>query len=392
MSGEDTQPPPSSKIESSSGVPASPSGPAQSGLERNELLARARTFLLSPQIKNEDILAKRRFLTEKGLTEPEIDGLLRELPSQVQVPQVPPRTYPQPPPSRLPDLLAGILRISTWVAGGSAVLLLVFYRFILPRLALTYQARHALRRQQKDLVLRLNKSLETLKDTQKESYADIPRSDPFKEPPEYRVCRTIDDILTVCEDRLDDVPRYTLLRCALAEFTAEGKEPTAQTLFERLRGKIPWLDTPEGVTYQEKIWQMLISSSPFVPSDPSHPESCTWSFNPPPPPQPSSLVSGLSTLQSSLPSPPQFPRYQHTHQALVDFTGYLTTQTYASSTFLRGSGYGVGGAEGNTEEEEVKREIRALKGLVLNRRSFMGSLHRPPSVSAVPPAAPFPTP
>ncbi|KZT29250.1 hypothetical protein NEOLEDRAFT_1145036 [Neolentinus lepideus HHB14362 ss-1] len=355
MAGEDEQSPAGdSNTERPAAAPTD-------ATDRSELLNRARTFLRSPQVSDEDIWAKRKFLTEKGLTEPEIDGLLRELPPRAQVPQVPPRTYPQPPPSRLPDLLAGIIRITGWIAGASALLLLVYYRFILPRLARSYDARCRLVRHQKGLVARLNASLAGLKDAQEEAYADLPRPDPFEEPPEYRVCRSVDDVLAVCED---EVPEYTLLRCALGEFAAEGTEASTSALFERLRSKIPSLDTPEGLAYQERLWRTLTSSSPFTPSDLSHPESCTWTYTPPPPRAPSALAATLSALHSALPEPAQTPRYQHTQQALADFTGYLTTHAYASATFLQGSDYGFS----ETGEDEVKREIRALKGLVLNRQ------------------------
>lgn len=49
-------------------------------------------------------------------------------PTQPQpAPAVPPRTYPQPPPSNLPNLLVGVLRIATWAAGGSAAILLLYF-------------------------------------------------------------------------------------------------------------------------------------------------------------------------------------------------------------------------------------------------------------------------
>lgn len=46
--------------------------------QRLELLDKARAFLRSPQVQHEDALTKRRFLSEKGLTIPEIDMLLQE--------------------------------------------------------------------------------------------------------------------------------------------------------------------------------------------------------------------------------------------------------------------------------------------------------------------------
>ena len=46
---------------------------------RITLIEHARNFLNSPRIVHEDFAAKRRFLTEKGLSDAEIEGLLREL-------------------------------------------------------------------------------------------------------------------------------------------------------------------------------------------------------------------------------------------------------------------------------------------------------------------------
>ena len=48
-------------------------------VDRAELLQRARVFLTSPQVRHEDITAKRRFLADKGLTDVEVDGLLCEV-------------------------------------------------------------------------------------------------------------------------------------------------------------------------------------------------------------------------------------------------------------------------------------------------------------------------
>jgi hypothetical protein len=61
------------------------------------------------------------------------------------------------------------------------------------------------------------------------------------------------------------------------------------------------------------------------------------------------------------------PLFQRTLEATVDLTGYLTTETYAISNrtmHLPGIPYQT---EMSPQEEEVRKEIRALKGLVLNR-------------------------
>jgi hypothetical protein len=52
---------------------------------------------------------------------------------------------------------------------------------------------------------------------------------------------------------------------------------------------------------------------------------------------------------------------------LIDFTGYLTTKTFAlASAMHRLPGITPSPATG-IEEEEIRMEIKALKGLVLNR-------------------------
>ena len=50
----------------------------ESGPEsRQDLLSRAQAFLTSPQIRDQDDAAKRRFLTDKGLVPAEVDSLLQ---------------------------------------------------------------------------------------------------------------------------------------------------------------------------------------------------------------------------------------------------------------------------------------------------------------------------
>ena len=61
-------------------------------------------------------------------------------------------------------------------------------------------------------------------------------------------------------------------------------------------------------------------------------------------------------------------RFQHTLQALIDFTGYLTTKTYALASAMHHlPGATPSSATTGIEEEEISVEIKVLKGLVLNR-------------------------
>ena len=54
---------------------------------------------------------------------------------------------------------------------------------------------------------------------------------------------------------------------------------------------------------------------------------------------------------------------QHTLQSLSDLTGYITSQVYSP---FRTVGPSLGHPS-DTAEDEVRREIKALKGLLLNR-------------------------
>jgi hypothetical protein len=51
---------------------------------------------------------------------------------------------------------------------------------------------------------------------------------------------------------------------------------------------------------------------------------------------------------------------------MTDFTGYISSQMYAP---YLGARFGPG-ASMSPAEEDVRKEIRALKGLVLNRSIF----------------------
>ncbi|KAL0949284.1 hypothetical protein HGRIS_009361 [Hohenbuehelia grisea] len=362
--------------------------PMQGGESRDELLSRAWTFLLSPQIRYQDVPAKRRFLAEKGLTDAEIDGLLRELPPPI--PMVPPRTYPQPPPSHLPTLFIGILRIFSWIIGGSATVLLFYYRFLLPHITQSAIARQSLKSHHLSLFRKFTTDLAALKESQAESFAVLPRPEPYKEPSGFSECGSIDAVLKL-EAAPEDIPPLTLLRCGISDFQRmkPDEKPTTEELFQIMEAKIPWLTTPEAVEVENALWDTL-TTCPFfeqqvkdsaaqpnpIESPAPPPRQVQWTYNAPTPPERSPLVASLSSLSDAMPAKKavvtkqeleQSP-LQRTLQTLSDFTGYISTQVY-----MPYRPPGVGGMLGPAEDE-MRREIRALKGLVLNRRSFMPTI------------------
>lgn len=116
---------------------------------------------------------------------------------------------------------------------------------------------------------------------------------------------------------------------------------------------------------------MLSTNPKYFVADDSDAHTLRWSYTTPPPPPPSPLVSSLENLKSGLPtlaSSTSPNRFQHTLQTFIDFTGYLTAQVYTvSSATLGYRPPGTHTTSLSPQEEEVRKEIRALKGLVLNR-------------------------
>lgn len=125
-------------------------------------------------------------------------------------------------------------------------------------------------------------------------------------------------------------------------------------------------------SFQEKLWQTLSTNSLFHQTEDDG--NSAWSYTAPITPPSPPLLTSLRDLKMSLSErpAPQKGRFQHTLDALTDLTGYISTQTYAS---FRASAYGPGQGAYTlpAEEEEVRREIRALKGLVLNRCAYVHS-------------------
>ncbi|RXW21940.1 hypothetical protein EST38_g3906 [Candolleomyces aberdarensis] len=374
------------------------SAPTPQPQNREELIGRARTFLTSPQIQGQDISAKRKFLVEKGLTEGEISGLLQG--SAPRLPLIPPRTYPQPPPSNLPTLLLGLARLFSWIGIGSAALVFLYYRVLLPRIIQNAQARQALRVHHISLMTKLTESLSSYKDQQKEDFASLPKADPCRESPTFSRCKSVGQILKTFGETEPDffsIPPVSLLRCAISDFSKRNTEgdpnPTAEEIFRVLEGRIPWLLTEEGYKLKKSLYETLLNCPLFIEEKPEKSEGTqeqplvsTWKYAPPPPSTPSPLVQSIQSLSSAMPVPEKIriSPFQHVIQTLSEFTGYISSQVYIPYHPPPG-GMGIVTSHSlSPAEEQLKREIRTLKGLVLNRKSFMPSIPRPGVFSPAP--------
>ncbi|KAI0340943.1 hypothetical protein BDW22DRAFT_1430589 [Trametopsis cervina] len=355
--------------------PAAESAPSQAVVEhvdRTHLVQTARTFLNSPQVRYEGIAAKREFLAQKGLNGLEIEQLLQEAPAQV--PLVPPRTYPQLPQSSLPNILIGIFRIATWIAGGSAAVLLIYFRFIYPRISQSFEARRAIRSHQKDLLKKLTTSLQSVKTEQATAFALLPRPNLYKEDPVFANCSSLEDIVAA-EKEPKATPDITILRCAILELEASNTPATVNAIFKRIEEVLSWTRPEEDPEAQPRLWNTLSSTPLFAETDK---DATVWSYVPPPTPPTPAVIASLSLLRAVIPSlSPARTRYQNTLQSLTDLTGYIATQMYALPGNIKFTAGGLSGL--NPEEDEIKREIRALKGLVLNRRTFLPARPTTPS-------------
>jgi hypothetical protein len=335
---------------------------------RDDILGQARAFLRSPQVAHEDSPAKRAFLLEKGLTPEEADTLLHELP-----PTIPPRTYPQPPRSNLPHLLSGVAHLLTWIAGGSILMVLAYTRFILPRITRTLQARHTLVTHQNDLIHRLTGSLDELKTTQLQAFADLPHSQPTYEDKRYKDCHSLDGLAKarLAGSKEADAAPPTLVsyvRCAIEQSIAKDKQaPTADAITALLQnGTIP------EVEHEDAVLNILHSTPIFLQTtDDTSVER--WSYVSVSSSGPAPILNALSDLRSSLPSSSTTspsdtgPALRGLLQSLASLTALATSHAYGLTKRAA-----FGQVEMSPGAEEVRKEIRALKGLVLNRRAFMG--------------------
>jgi len=121
---------------------------------------------------------------------------------------------------------------------------------------------------------------------------------------------------------------------------------------------------------QEKLWNTLTTAPVFkkglLPSSP-HSSQATglyWQYVAPAPIADPPILKSLDALQAAFPGDRvdlKTTASQYTLQSLSDLTGYITTQAYLP---FRAP---LAKPATDTAEDEVRREIKALKGLVLNR-------------------------
>jgi hypothetical protein len=237
---------------------------------------------------------------------------------------------------------------------------------------------------------KLNTSLHSLREKQRDAFTLLPTPEQSLEVVPFETCKTVDELLSASAAN-GSIPDVSLLRCALHDLTADQEAPgaTADQVFAHLESKLPSLSSEKGVEKivrmisctlrhfvflspnQKSLWETLNTSPAFRLSEAQESNGPKWTYSPPAPnPQPPSapLIASLQALKSAIPPPTHERPFQHALQSLIDLTGYLTTQTYSFGGYRSSSlGFGSSSATLNPQEEDIRREIRALKGLVLNR-------------------------
>jgi hypothetical protein len=135
----------------------------------------------------------------------------------------------------------------------------VVQRFLLPRIAQTFHARRSIKTHHLTLMRRLTTSLASLKESQAESHAVLPRPQPYREPVRFSGCHSVAEVLEKLgeKDPVQDIPPVSLIRCGIQDY-AKGREgdaskPTTEGLFQYLEGQVPWLVSEEGSKYEVSL-------------------------------------------------------------------------------------------------------------------------------------------
>jgi hypothetical protein len=107
-----------------------------------------------------------------------------------------------------------------------------------------------------------------------------------------------------------------------------------------------------------------------IESEARHPSERQWKYTAPPGVEPSQIIKALSNLNAALPKPKkdetQPSVFQHTLQTLSDLTGYISSNVYMP--YRPPNGIGMSSSyDLSPAGEALKKEIKALKGLVLSR-------------------------
>ncbi|KZT39657.1 hypothetical protein SISSUDRAFT_1061002 [Sistotremastrum suecicum HHB10207 ss-3] len=313
------------------------------------LIEQARAFLLSSEIRNEDEASKRKFLAEKGLSGDEIDQMILEAASAP--PPIPARTYPQPAPSRLPDLLIGMARSVAWFVGLSGGALIIYYvRKLILSIRFTQTWRVNL-----DSIVASAASLEGVQAKKKELANDW---ESLMGP------MSLDDNIPTDAEGKPTCSMTLLLRAALRG--GDGK--TVAQLAKQLQTKFKYYENLESAQMAELIGLGLSDKETFEESDsetgPVY--SLKGAAATAPPTKTKTLITSLSTLDSTMKPSPELSSTaaQHTLQTLTELTAYLSSETYTVPTWNRMYG---SRSQPTGVEEDLRKDIRELRGHILTR-------------------------
>ncbi|KAH7105488.1 hypothetical protein BKA62DRAFT_689856 [Auriculariales sp. MPI-PUGE-AT-0066] len=261
-------------------------------------------------------------------------------------PKIPPRMYPRPPPSSLLPTILGIARLLKYASIGSATATAVYMLFVLPRLNLVYELRTALQKQRERLLVSAHGQLLEL---------DAARSS-------ERVAATAHV----------NAPYARHIRKALQD--APEHRLSTTDLLEQLGNELPWIRSNEP-HYMAIVGRTIHQSEDlkFIDEDDQQVVTLTRPAQEPqhtaerPSERPSweAVSQSVSSLRRTRNS-------ASTLQSLVDLSSYISSQSYMHvQSYLMYRPAAQTSSTTALPEDEIRREIRALKSLLLSRRSFL---------------------
>jgi hypothetical protein len=107
------------------------------------------------------------------------------------------------------------------------------------------------------LMRRLTTSLTSLKESQAELHAVLPRPQPYKEPVLFADCHSLAEILGQLggkDPATQDMPTVSFIRCGIEDYgkakEGDAAKPTTHDFFRFLESQVPWLVSEEGLEYE----------------------------------------------------------------------------------------------------------------------------------------------
>ncbi|EJD53531.1 hypothetical protein AURDEDRAFT_110367 [Auricularia subglabra TFB-10046 SS5] len=266
-------------------------------------------------------------------------------------------------------MLFGLVRLLKYTAVGSAVLTFVYLTYALPRLNLVLELRASLYQLHAKLLLQLQGKLLELKALEDATAGEAVSG---AEAAQDEKQQDGESVAHAPREQVDaPLPYERNIRDVL--LAAPEQKVSFEALMDALSSKFTWFSRSQK-HYRSIVLQTLEKGTDFevkvddveasiALKDPSRFTA----------PSDSAETLALRALKESATKLRRQQTAGGTLQSIVDLTSYISSQTYAylgSYSTFRPAGMS-GSAHLAPAEDDIRREIRSLKSLLLNRRSFI---------------------